>query len=241
MMQDVKKRKVYHAEWYEKNKEHLQVQHAEYYRKNKEHIAIQEAEYREKNKERIAARNAKYRQANRTHILAKQAAWREKNKEHLAVYFSEYHRKNKDRIAAYREANKEHKKAYSAAYWKQNKAQCSAHNVQYRQTIRNQFYDMYGLPMEGHEHGVCTCCKEADLVLLGTLSHIDGSGNHHKMATNGSLIKMLREAITVYNPQRFAAECYNCNLAAERWGREAIVTIAGGLLGGQNILPEVHE
>jgi len=174
---------------------------AAYYEKNKERTSIERAAYRNENKEHIAAYGVEYRENNRRQLSAKRAA---------------YYQKNKERIAAYRTKNKDHIAAQGAAYRQKNKQSLAAYNAKRYQTLLNQFYDDYGLKKKGHEHSVCTCCKEADLMMFGTLSHIDGSGKHHRETTNGSRTKMLREAIAVYDPTRFAAECFNCNLAAVR-------------------------
>jgi len=152
-------------------------------------------------------------------IRAYQAAWREKNKEHLA---------------AYREVTKERRAAYSAAYNEKNRGRIATHHAEYRKRYReriaaqkaesnrivqNNFYDRYGLPIEGHEHGVCSCpgCG-VDLVQFGTISHLDGSGKQHREATNGNTYRMMKEALVHYDPTRFAAECFNCNQGARRNG-----------------------
>jgi len=147
-------------------------------------------------------------------------AYRENNKERIAVWKAAYRKKNKERIAVreanYRKKNKERIAARNAKWYRKNKKRVAAYRLTYHQTFRNKFNDMYGLKKEGHKHGVCTCCKEADLTLFGTISHIDGSGKHHRESTKGSLVKMLRQAITIYDPTRFAAECFNCNMSAVR-------------------------
>lgn len=157
--------------------------------------------------------------------------------EHERVYQREYYLRNKAHIEARRVANKQHQMTYDkeryamnkeqakarvARYWRENKGRIKARKAQQHQVLLNQLYDMYGFKKEGHEHGVCTCCKEADLVMFGTLSHIDDSGCEHRKLTGKNQDRMLRDAIAVYNPSKFAAECYNCNLAVTRWGRETV-------------------
>jgi hypothetical protein len=202
-MRTVEENRIYQAAWREKNKDRLKARAARYYLKNKERIGVRVSEWQGSHKEYLAA----YR-----------AAWREKNKEHLA---------------AYREASKERRAAYAAVYNEENRGRIAARHAQYREKnkehiaaqkaqsnciVQNQFYDRYGLPMKGHEHGVCTCCKGADLVMFGTISHIDGSGKQHREATNGNTYRMMKEAVAHYDPTRFAAECCNCNDGARRNG-----------------------
>ena len=172
-----------------------------------------DAVYYEKNKERIAGRHAEYYARKKTDISAQKAAYYQKNKKHIKAY----QEKSQSLITAYREKNKAHIAARKIKYNEMNKEHFVAWRSKYYQALRNQFYDLYGLKKEGHEHGVCTCCKEADLVMFGTMSHIDGSGAQHREAT-GSPFKILKEALAVYNPSRFAAECFNCNCAAARHG-----------------------
>jgi len=177
-----------------------------------------DAQYREKNKDRLAGQAVAYYEKNKERIATYGAEYREKNKEHIAARGAEYYKKNKKRIVAYREKNKERRAPRDAMYREKNKERIAARNAKRYHSLRIQFNDMYGLKKEGHEHGVCTCCKEADLMLFGTVSHIDGSGAHHREVTNGSLTTIFKEALAVYDSARFAAECYNCNLAAERNG-----------------------
>jgi hypothetical protein len=155
------------------------------------------AAWREENKERIAT----YRVENKEHIAALQAEYGKKNKQRLATYQAAYREENKERLAA------------------------SAHvrGEKRRLTLRTQFYDRYGLKKEGHEHGVCTCCKERDLMMFGTISHIDGGGAQHRKLVNGNGIKIFKDALAVYDPSRFAAECACCNMAAEKYGRDAVI------------------
>jgi len=137
---------------------------------------------------------------------AYQAEYYQKNTKHIAVQHAEYREKNKKHIAAYREKNKERIATTISVCMKRRML-----------TLRTQFYDMYGLKKEGHEHGVCSCLGcGTDLVDFGTISHIDGSGAQHREFTNGSALKIIKEALAIYNPARFAAECYNCNLAAAK-------------------------
>jgi len=159
----------------------------------------------ETQKEHIVAYNAAYWEKNKGRLHVQQAAYRGKNKKSLAAQRVEYRKKNKERIAARKRG-----------YWNENKGRLAIQRANYIQTFRNQFNDMYGLKKEGHEHGVCTCCGEADLTLFGTVSHIDGGGARHRELTNGSQTRVIKDALDHYNPSRFAAECFNCNLAAVR-------------------------
>ena len=172
-----------------------------------------DAAYYQKNRERIAARNAEYYDRKKADISAQKTIYYQKNKERIKAY----QEKSQSLITAYREKNKDHIAARKIKYNEKNKEQIVVWRAEYYQALRNQFYDMYGLKKEGHEHGVCTCCKEADLVMFGTMSHIDGSGARHREATR-SPFKILKEALAVYNPSKFAAECFNCNCAAARYG-----------------------
>lgn len=99
-----------------------------------------------------------------------------------------------------------------------NKERFAASMRKYVLSFRIRFYDIYGLKKKGHEHGVCTCCKEADLMLFGTISHIDGSGKQHRESVNNDGVKLLKQALTMYDPAKFAAECFNCNMGAVRNG-----------------------
>jgi len=165
------------------------------------------AEYYLKNRNRILARNKAYYERNKERIAAQNAVWFKKNKKRIMARHAEYQRKNKDRVAK-----------WHANYYKKNKARIAVREAKRLQALRNQAYDMYGVKKKGHEHGVCSCpgCG-ADLVMFGTLSHIDGSGGQRRK--DGQYInKMLRDAIAHYDPTKFAVECYNCNCAAERNG-----------------------
>lgn len=195
--------------------EEKKAYNAEYARKNRKRIAVRSKKYREENKERLKA----YRLEHKVHIAARSKKYREEHKEHYAALYADYKVKNRGRIAAYREKNKERDAAKTAAWYRQNREKIAVREAASLQALRNRAYDMYGLPMKGHEHDVCSCpgCG-ADLVMFGTLSHIDGSGKQHRQATNGSVEKMLKDAIAAYDPTRFAAECFNCNCAAARNG-----------------------
>lgn len=178
--------------------------------------------YREKNKNYIAVRNADWYNMNKERILARQAGYREKNKTSISAQGAVHYQNNRECIratqAAWYEKNKERKSATSAAWYKENK-ECIARQSRERlQALRNRAYDMYGLPMEGHEHGVCSCpgCG-ADLVMFGTISHIDGTGKQHRLVAKNNT-KILKDALDHYDPARFAAECFNCNCAAQRNG-----------------------
>lgn len=173
-------------------------------------------------KEHRAAQMAEHYEKNKGHILAKQAAWKEKNQSHVKVQGAAYYQKNKARIKAHAAAYRENHKGRVSVYRVQNKENQRenqrAYHAKYLRTLRLQFYDMYGVKKEGHEHGVCSCpACGADLMLFGTVSHIDGSGKQHRESA-GNHLQMLREATAAYNPTRFAAECFNCNLAAARNG-----------------------
>jgi len=161
------------------------------------------SEHYQKNRKRILARNREWRKKNKERVNAHQREYRKKNKDRLATHSREYRQKNKERTATYQRDNKDHIIAQQAKYHK---------------SFRDRFNDRYGLPKEGHEHGVCTCCKEADLTLFGTVSHIDGGGKQHRELNNGSQIRVIRDALDHYDPSRFAAECFNCNMAARRNG-----------------------
>jgi len=164
-----------------------------------------------------------YYQKNKARIMAQHSDWRARNKDRVAAYHADYYRRNKDRIAAYREDNKEHISARHAAYRVRNKDHISARQTKTYEELRARFYDEYGLKKEGHEHGVCTCCKERDLVMFGTVSHIDGTGGQHRKVAGGSLYRILKEALAAYDPTKFAAECWCCNQAAEKYGRDAVM------------------
>ena len=147
---------------------------------------------------------AAYYQKNKARFAARYAANRRKNRGANAVYAANYRRENPEFCAAYHLEGAERRRAITEA-------------------LRLQFYDMYGLKKEGHEHGVCTCCKERDLVMFGTISHIDGSGGQHRKLANRNRAKMLKDALSIYNPSRFAAECACCNMAAEKYGRDVVI------------------
>jgi len=192
-------------------------QQAEYRRTHKDNIAAHKAVYYQEHKERILARNAAWREKNREHDAANKAIYREKHKEHIAAYLTKYRKENREHLLAvmadWREKNKEY--LTSPEY---RDAKCDRARQEYL-ALRTAVYDMYGRKKEGHEHGVCSCpgC-DADLMQFGTLSHIDGNGKRHRELTKRSPIKILKEALAVYDPTRFAAECFNCNLAAARNG-----------------------
>lgn len=142
------------------------------------------------------------------HKQVRMAAYRGKNKERIAAYNAQRYRENRESILA-----------QNASYREKNKEWVNAKKTEMRRLDRMKLYDMYGLPMEGHEHGVCSCpgCG-ADLVMFGTLSHINGGGKQHRILTKGQFHKALKDAIAVYDPTKYAAECFNCNGAAARNG-----------------------
>jgi len=190
-------RKAYQLQYQEKNKDHIAAQTAEYREQNKDALAVQHAQYYEKNKDHIAAQHVAYRERNKKYIAAQKAVWREKNKEHIATQKSAHYEKNKKRLVA------------------ESVARTRKRNL----ALRIKFYDMYGLKKEGHEHGVCSCSGcGADLMMFGTVSHIDGSGAQHRRLVGRQTIRILKEAVSVYNPARFAAECWNCNSGAAHNG-----------------------
>lgn len=190
------KRRAYQVAYRAKNKEHITAQVSGYRDKHKDVIATRQSEYYQKNKERIAIQHIEYREKNKARITAQKASWREKNRENIAARKAEFYMRNRERLLA--TASESQKKRLLI--------------------LRTRFYDVYGLKKEGHEHGVCTCCKEADLMDFGTVSHIDGNGAQHRKLVGRSLFKVLQEALAVYDPARFAAECWNCNSGAAHNG-----------------------
>lgn len=170
--------------------------------KDPEKRKVWAARYYQKNKVYCAAKNADWREMNKESIAVREATWRENNKEKLAVYDAEKYKKNKGHILALKLLHR---------------AEVKERRVNYNRVLREQFYDMYGIKKEGHEHGVCPCCGE-DLMAFGTISHNDGSGAQHRRLTRGRIRKMLEDALIVKDTIRFGALCWNCNSGAFKNG-----------------------
>ena len=156
--------------------------------------------YYARNKARFDAQNKVYRESHRAEALAHLAEWREAHPDYM---------KN------YRKEHPEIIRAQQERYLAKHRSELNLRRKETAEKLRVEFLIAYGEPKSGHICGVCPCCGE-DLLRFGTLHHINGDGREHRKEKCHHA--MLREAIEHPDKSRFAALCFNCNLAAERNG-----------------------
>jgi hypothetical protein len=159
--------------------------------------------------------NQSYYARNKPRLDAQNKVYRETHKDQIRDYLADWREKNPDWMKNYRIANRE-------TIRKQIRQDCLKHREKYNkarkivsENLRREFLVRFGQSKSGHPCGVCPCCGE-DLLRFGTIHHINGDGKEHRK--HKCHHAMLREAITSGDKSRFAALCFNCNLAAERNG-----------------------
>ena len=90
----------------------------EYYENNREKINLRCKEYRETNKEKISLCNKEYHEKNKEKIKLQMKEYRENNKEHYKDLFKKYYENNKDKYKEYNHKRRALKVGNGGSYTK---------------------------------------------------------------------------------------------------------------------------
>lgn len=159
--------------------------------------------------------NKQYYASNKGQIQIQQKQYRSTHKEQISLQQAEWRKNFPEKVANYRAANAPKLREQARQSRMKHRDEWNQRRKQIAEDLRQKFLMQFGQAKEGHVCGVCPCCGE-DLYHFGTLHHINGDGKEHRMEKSHHA--MLREAIQSQDRTRFAALCFNCNLAAERNG-----------------------
>lgn len=111
-----KKRK---SQWFQKNKDKIQLKNKENYIENKDSYVKKNKDYYEKNKKEHNIKTKRYYEQNKEKLLAKQKEYAKNKKPTKKIYDAEYNIKIYQRRKTYRELNKE-KIRISLKNWREN-------------------------------------------------------------------------------------------------------------------------
>ena len=101
-------RKIWHAQYYLKNKEKILKKHKKYHEKNKEKQYARAKQYYLENKEKLDQKGKEYYHKNWHKVQERHQKYKENNKEKLNKHY--YSESNQKRLKEYRENNKERDK-----------------------------------------------------------------------------------------------------------------------------------
>ncbi len=101
--------------------------------------------------------------------------------------------KSRNNSRSYRKNNPDHMKMLQNNYYLKRRKSIN-------QELRNNLFDLYG-----HQ---CALCGHTDHEVL-TLDHVLGDGGYERRIKSKN--RIIKDAIAVYNPQRFRILCMNCN------------------------------